>query len=107
VPNVAHWYPRIRLATGRFDYDRRGILDADHVRFFTRRSFARLAERNGLRVRRTEAVGLPAEIFARGGVDQAPGRATRLLDRLNDLAIAVWPSLFAYQFVFELEPATD
>ena len=38
VPNFAHWYPRLRVGIGRFDYDRRGILDADHLRFFTRRA---------------------------------------------------------------------
>ena len=33
VPNFAHWYPRLRVALGRFDYDRRGILDRGHLRF--------------------------------------------------------------------------
>src|SRR4029079_15958580 len=32
-PNIGHWYPRLRIALGRFDYDRRGILDATHLRF--------------------------------------------------------------------------
>src|SRR5205807_6362239 len=26
VPNIGHWYPRIRIGLGRFDYDHRGIL---------------------------------------------------------------------------------
>ena len=34
VPNFGHWYPRPG-ARRPFDYDRRGILDAGHVRFFT------------------------------------------------------------------------
>ena len=50
VPNIGHWYPRLRVVSGRFDYDARGILDRDHVRFFTRRSFARLAQRSGWRI---------------------------------------------------------
>ena len=33
IPNFAHWYPRLRVASGRFDYDRRGILDRTHLRF--------------------------------------------------------------------------
>ena len=43
VPNISHWYPRGRTALGLFDYDQRGILDTTHVRFFTRRSFVRMA----------------------------------------------------------------
>ncbi len=65
VPNFAHWYPRLRVAVGRFDYDRRGILDAGHVRFFTRRSFERMARAAGLRVRRRETVGMPQQVVRR------------------------------------------
>ena len=36
VPNFGHWYPRGRVALGLFGYDRRGILDETHLRFFTR-----------------------------------------------------------------------
>ena len=44
VPNFGHWYPRPRVALGRFDYDRRGILDVGHVRFFTRQSFEHIVD---------------------------------------------------------------
>ena len=50
VPNFAHWYPRAKVVSGRFDYDQRGPLDHGHVRFFTRRSFERLIEQCGLRI---------------------------------------------------------
>ncbi|MGD9797943.1 MAG: methyltransferase domain-containing protein [Acidimicrobiia bacterium] len=122
VPNFAHWYPRLRVVTGRFDYDRRGILDAGHIRFFTRRSFERAARRAGLEVVSRSAVAMPQEVMARGGGparggdtarggdagpggdgEGRPGRASRLLERLNQATVAVWPSLFAYQYVFELE----
>lgn len=42
VPNISHWYPRTRIAIGRFDYDERGPLDKTHLRFFTRKSLDRL-----------------------------------------------------------------
>ena len=61
VPNISHWYPRLRIATGRFGYDQRGILDQTHLRFFTRRTFERLVAEAGLRIRRTEATGLPLD----------------------------------------------
>jgi len=109
VPNFGHWYPRLRVALGRFDYDRRGILDRDHIRFFSRHSFERLARRAGLTVRRQEVVGLPLEIADRGGdgaavADGPLGRVARAVDRLG---LSMAPNLFAYQFLFELEPRSD
>ncbi|MEO0493741.1 MAG: bifunctional glycosyltransferase/class I SAM-dependent methyltransferase, partial [Actinomycetota bacterium] len=48
VPNFGHWYPRLRVAFGRWDYDERGILDRTHLRFFNRRTFLRAAAEAGL-----------------------------------------------------------
>jgi SAM-dependent methyltransferase len=100
VPNIGHWYPRLRIGLGRFDYDRRGILDATHLRFFTWRSFAALAYRAGWLVEERQVTGLPLEILDRertgGGAKRPLGRLVGLLDRGGRSA---WPSLFAYQFV--------
>jgi 2-polyprenyl-3-methyl-5-hydroxy-6-metoxy-1,4-benzoquinol methylase len=107
IPNAVHWYPRLRMLSGRFDYDRRGILDSGHLRFFTRRSFERLAKNAGLRVTRCQAVGLPVEIVNRGGgqtavSQKAPVRILALLDRVTT---QMWPNLFAYQYVLRLDKA--
>jgi hypothetical protein len=102
VPNFGHWYPRAKVALGRFDYDRRGILDRGHVRFFTRASFEALARRAGLDVRRLGAVGVPLEVAARGS-SGGPGEH-RFVDQAQAAAVAVWPTLFAYQMVYELQP---
>ena len=76
IPNFSHWYPRLRVAAGLFDYDRRGILDATHFRFFTRRSFDRLVEKTGFTVNRCEPFGLPLEVFGRNGPSLTNGDAT-------------------------------
>jgi SAM-dependent methyltransferase len=109
VPNFGHWYPRVRVALGRFDYDRRGILDRDHVRFFTRRSFERLVTESDFRVVHRSGTGLPLEVVDRGGNGQRIGSGTvaRALTRIDRAAVAVRPQLFAYQFVYELVPARD
>jgi glycosyltransferase involved in cell wall biosynthesis len=108
IPNFAHWYPRLRVLAGRFDYDRRGILDRGHLRFFTRRSFERLAEGAGYRVRRVDATGLPFDVADRGAAPgAAPGPADHRAPALRTIdraAVDLWPNLFAYQFVFELTP---
>ncbi|PIE56580.1 MAG: hypothetical protein CSA34_02895 [Desulfobulbus propionicus] len=45
--NVAHWRVRFALLRGRWQYTDFGILDRDHLRFFTMKSFARLLEECG------------------------------------------------------------
>jgi SAM-dependent methyltransferase len=99
VPNIGHWYPRLRIGFGRFDSDRRGILDATHLRFFTWRSFAAIAARVGWRVEQRRLTGLPLEVleFDEG----APGwrGLHTTLARIDRGGRAVWPSLFAYQYV--------
>ncbi len=105
VPNFGHWYPRTRVALGRFDYDRRGILDAGHVRFFTRRSFERLAASAGFRSRRSCAVGVPIEAASRGGIDAVDHTHDAPFDRVQHIAVDLWPTMFGFQFLYELEAA--
>ena len=106
VPNFGHWYPRARVASGTFAYERRGILDAGHVRFFTRRTFAKLARESGYSIARQRPLGLPFEVLGRGGKSDA-GSASRVLARVDRVAVQVWPTMFAYQFLTELRPSRD
>lgn len=99
IPNFVHWYPRIRVALGRFDYDDQGILDRGHVRFFTRRSFENLARGAGLRIHRVEPVGVPIERL----VHNRP-RWSGLVEKVDRMAAGMMPNLFAYQLLFELAP---
>jgi len=45
--NIAHWSCRLRLLAGRFDYSDYGIMDRDHLRFFTIASCRRMLESCG------------------------------------------------------------
>lgn len=103
IPNFAHWYPRARVVLGRFRYERRGIFDEGHLRFFTPSSFDRLVRKSGLRVRRRCGSGLPLEVLERGG--PAPARAMKVFGAVDRLGMALSPVLFSYQMLFELEPA--
>ena len=102
VPNFAHWYPRARVVTGRFDYDQRGILDRGHLRFFTRRSFERLVAGRGLSIDRRAVVGSPIELLQAN--DGVPGLLARGASRIDMYATRVWPTLFGYQLLYELRP---
>ena len=103
VPNFAHWYPRLRVGLGYFDYERRGIFDAGHLRFFTQRSFENMAKRAGLRVRRRAISGLPVDSLDRGGETSRWVKET--FSAFDKTGMTLFPGLFAYQLLFELEPA--
>jgi glycosyltransferase involved in cell wall biosynthesis len=99
VPNFGHWYPRARSFFGIFDYDQRGILDKTHYRFFTRASLTRMVRNAGFDIRRHSEVGLPFEVLAADGAS-AGKRLVRHLDRLS---VSLRPTLFAYQFVLDMQ----
>jgi glycosyltransferase involved in cell wall biosynthesis len=109
IPNFGHWYARGRVVLGLFDYDRLGLLDRRHVRFFTRSSFERLARSQGLVIRRREAVGLPVEVLRRGGrhAETPPGNTETVLGHIGNLGTALRPTVFAYQFLFELRSSVE
>src|SRR5206468_1864116 len=101
----AHWYPRSLVARGRFDYERRGGIDREQLRFFTRASFERLVAKNGFAIRRRDSMGLPLDTVR--GTRAGAGGLERLFDRVNRLGVTLYPSLFAYHLLFELEPVPE
>lgn len=44
IPNIAHGSVRLALLSGHFDYQKRGLLDSTHLRFFTRDTFGQLLD---------------------------------------------------------------
>ena len=91
VPNFAHWYPRFRVLSGRWAYDTRGLLDAAQLRFFTGADAAACLDAAGFEARRSETVGLPLE-----------GERSKTLALVDGVGLAARPTLFAYQYLFEV-----
>jgi 2-polyprenyl-3-methyl-5-hydroxy-6-metoxy-1,4-benzoquinol methylase len=101
VPNFGHWYPRLRVAFGVFGYDRRGILDDTHLRFFTRSTLRRLVRTVGFDVLSESVTGLPLGTVARGD-----GRGS-VIGRIDHLLVRLRPTLFGYQNVLRLTPHAE
>ena len=98
LPNALFYPIRLRVLVGRCDYERDGILDETHLRFYTFASGAALLERNGLRVQ---------EAKAEGGFPL--WRIRRLLSGESvariDAAACRWrPSLFGRQLLYRAVP---
>ncbi|NQT93335.1 MAG: class I SAM-dependent methyltransferase [Lentisphaerae bacterium] len=87
VPNIAFAGIRLSLLAGRFSYEPNGgILDATHLRFFTRASLRVLLEDVGLRVTLLTGYNLVRRRYA----------FLKLLGRL-------FPTLFCIQFLSEAQ----
>lgn len=103
VPNVAHWTVRLKLLIGRFDYKPAGIMDATHLRWFTRKTFRKLFESQGFRVLAFE----PAPTAWVGTYEKLPFGLIpwRARDRIVTWLSHVFPALFGAQHVIKAEVA--
>ena len=83
--------------SGRWRYDMRGVLDEGQLHFFTGGEAAQQLADAGFEPRRRETVGLPR------GADGSPAMSV-----VDGVGLALRPSLFAYQYLFEVaKPAVD
>ena len=98
IPNIAHWDTRIGLLRGRFDYQENGLLDATHLRFFTRRTAYELLRECGYRiVDRDDSLRLPMWVYSVRLV-------RRFAPKLLPLLVRIAPNLFTYQFILKAVP---
>ena len=106
VANIEHWYSRIRIGLGQFDYDQRGSLDRSHVRLFSKRAMERLTTRAGWWIQDERSFGLPFELLPvrspEGGTVRS---APRWLRAIDTFFLKHWASLFSYTYLHVLEPA--
>lgn len=80
VPNIANFRERWAMMMGRFNYEKYGVMDETHVRFFTKETALKLVESS----------------FKHAKIIKATPRH-RYLNRI----VHWWPEMFAMQFVIE------
>ncbi len=111
IPNIGHWYGRFKVGFGLFSYDRRGLFDSGHLRFFTRVNFQRIVAVEQLEIVKFGATSTPiVNVLSRGMRLSEQGSDRKVMGRRFSRVIAVasvgairlWPTLFGYQLLFEL-----
>jgi 2-polyprenyl-3-methyl-5-hydroxy-6-metoxy-1,4-benzoquinol methylase len=99
VPNVMVWRQRWLFLRGRFEYQRDGVMDETHLRFFSyETAFARLcSEAPELRLVQTRVVGsVPLWVLRRHVLSQP------MAARLDAWGCAAWPNLFGSEILLQL-----
>jgi 2-polyprenyl-3-methyl-5-hydroxy-6-metoxy-1,4-benzoquinol methylase len=97
TPNVAFVTVRLNLLLGKFSYAERGILDVTHRRLFTRGSLLRMLEDCGYQIEKALPVPVPFDAVFGGWLGST-------LTRLSRILCAIWPRLFAFQFIVLCRP---
>lgn len=102
IPNIAHASICWELAHGRFDYQKYGLLDNTHIRFFTKKNVAKLFEGAGFRIISWDRViKSPEETEFNVNCTSTMGES--FLDWINELN----PEAHTYQFIVKTRPAFD
>jgi len=100
--NIALWFMRLALLSGRFQYGPRGILDRTHVKLYTRATFRELISEAGFRITKEDFTVIPIEKLA--AALPALTRPAVFADSVQYALARSRPELFAYQFVIQAEP---
>jgi O-antigen biosynthesis protein len=104
IPNIAHGAIRLALLQGDFDYEKQGILDNTHLRFFTRKSVEEMFEVSGYLVDAFDRTTVPVFSPPNNNIVPSLNRAdfhAELLHQVETQAEAE-----TVQFVIRAYPAT-
>jgi len=102
VPNVRHHSVVRSLLEGNWTYESAGLLDQDHVRFFTRREIEKLFFRAGFAVEALGYVRDPGD--EAGGSPGEPRQVQVGRLRLGGLSAAEVEEFHAYQYLVTARP---
>lgn len=87
IPNSAHWSFRKKILRGDWSYDKWGLFDRTHLRFFDLETATTLCRESGMTIVR---------------VDHIPATGSTL----TEFGCRHRPNLFALHFLFELKPSS-
>ncbi len=103
IPNVRHHSVVCGLLQGNWTYEPAGLLDRDHLRFFTRREIDKLLFRTGFDIRTWGIVPGPGyDEWARKG---RPGEVALQGLRIADLPPEEAEEFYVYQYLLTATPA--
>lgn len=93
LPNIAHFYFRLKLLIGQFDYQERGALDKSHLRFFTLKTAKKLCVGAGFEI---ESIDVTVPNVP---VSLAFNKNFSVLYKLAYWVARLWKNMFAFQFI--------
>lgn len=97
IPNSGHWYFRLKVLFGKFDYEENGLFDKTHIRFFTLKTIRELILKSNFEIIDLSYSSIPWENITKLKI------LRKSLGRIERLLIKVRPEIFAYQVICKLK----
>lgn len=89
VPNIAIWHSRLKLLSGKFEYEEHGLFDRTHIRFFTYNSLINEAVPESLRAEERFVTGhFPLPLVRKF-------LSRNIVEPMDNFALNYAPNLFA------------
>lgn len=99
--NIGFFITRIMLFFGHFNYARRGILDIQHKRLFTLKSFEQIFKYQGFEITSKEYLPGPYPLAINFNF------LSKSLLKINILLIKALPGLFSYQMFYSIKSTPE
>jgi 2-polyprenyl-3-methyl-5-hydroxy-6-metoxy-1,4-benzoquinol methylase len=100
IPNVSHLAVRAMLLEGRWEYSELGLLDRDHVRFFTEKTIYKLFSESGFDLVAMQTTNLPVDVVDR----LCNMHLNPYFVELAEKAVGSDPSATVFQYVAMAKP---
>lgn len=102
IPNVRHHSVLSSLLDGNWTYESAGLLDADHVRFFTRREIEKLLFRAGFEIQQLQPI--PGPGYKEWNQEGRPGEVRVGGLQISGLPVSSAEEFFVYQYLLRARP---
>ncbi len=103
IPNVRHHSVITSLLAGNWTYESAGLLDNDHVRFFTRREIEKLLYRNGFQVDELQSIAGSGDAERKQQVDSTQFNINGL--QIATRSVEDAEEFLTYQYLLRATPA--
>ena len=97
IPNSGHWYFRLKVFFGKFDYEENGLFDKTHIKFFTLKTIRELILKSNFEIIDLDYSSIPWENITKLKI------LRKSLGRIERLLIKVRPEIFSYQVICKLK----
>jgi O-antigen biosynthesis protein len=100
--NVGNIYSRLKLLFGNFDYEDKGIFDKTHLRFFTLKTFRKLAKEANFMIVHEEFTPVPLptvhQVFSKG-------KPLNIMHKTSNQAMKLWKRMLCFEFILYCKKA--